>query len=209
MTPPSQGPYKSSPFPSRGSTLDYKTCPGCGEEVPSAAPRCKHCFHDFGPEVKPRSRRLVGLFIILAIMAVSGAAVMFYITNFHSVKENVVIDEETKSVVFTRTYADKLESDRLSFNDVEKIESVVGGSKWEVALLLKNGDRKVINRSVDQNLHPYAVHIAAVMERPLVQVNEIAGFGEQKGTSEIAVDDLPTGDSKKAKEKSSRTSRER
>ena len=151
----------------------------------------------------------MGLFIILAIMAVSGAAVMFYITNFHSVKENVVIDEETKSVVFTRTYADKLESDRLSFNDVEKIESVVGGSKWEVALLLKNGDRKVINRSVDQNLHPYAVHIAAVMERPLVQVNEIAGFGEQKGTSEIAVDDLPTGDSKKAKEKSSRTSRER
>ncbi len=161
--------------------METKTCPNCGEEVPTTASRCKHCFHDFSEKPAVKNKGLLMVVGLLAAMMCLGAAVMYYVLNYQSVKENVVIDEDTKSVVWTRTWADKMETDRLSFDDVVKIEVVLGGkdSTWEVALITRNGERRIINESNDVSLASYAKHISNLMDKPLEEIRKIKGFGEK------------------------------
>ena len=123
---------------------------------------------------------------LIAAMVCVGAGVMYYVLNFQSVKRNVVIDEETQSVVWTRTYADKVETDRLPFAEIEKVENIMGGSNatFEVMLVTTDGERFLLNQSNDVPLESYAQHISHVIEKPLVQVRKIKGFGEQYGEKE-------------------------
>ncbi len=158
--------------------MSMKDCPSCGEVVPAAAARCKHCFHDFSEAPPKRSNGLVGLLGLLALMAVIGGGTLWFVQN-RQASEKIVIDEETQSVIFTKKRASGTETDRLNFDEVAKVELLMGGSNatWEVALITLNEERRVLNLSDDGSLKGYAEHVSSVMDKPLVERNLARGFG--------------------------------
>lgn len=158
--------------------MSTKTCPSCGEDVPVAAPRCKHCFHDF-TETPKRSNGLVGLLVLIAAMALLGAGTFWFVSN-RQAQEKILVDEETNSIVFTTKYSDRTETDRVRFDEVANVELLMGGSEatWEVAIVTLSGERRTINLSEDKSLKGYADHISSVMEKPLVEKSEARGFGD-------------------------------
>ena len=159
--------------------MSTKTCPSCQEDVPVAAPRCKHCFHDFSEEPPKRSGSFVGLLGLLATMAVIGAVTFWFVSN-RAGQENIVVDESTSSIVFTTKYSDRMETDRINFDEVANVELVMGGGEatWVVNVVTNSGDRRAIKLSDDASLKGYAEHIAAVMDKPLVENSEARGFGD-------------------------------
>jgi len=156
-----------------------KTCPSCTEEVPLAAPRCKHCFHDFTEAAPKKSRGIVALLGLIAAMCVLGGATFWGVSQ-RAGQEMIVIDEETNSIVFTTKFADHTETERVRFEEVSNVEVVMGGgaATWEVAVVTVDGNRRVVNLSDDKSLKGYAEHIAAVMDKPLVEKSEARGFGD-------------------------------
>ncbi len=163
--------------------MSKKTCPSCGAEVPSAATRCKHCFYDFTADEQPakKSSGLVLLLATLDAMICVGAGAMYYIVNHQAVKRNVVIDQETSSVVWTRTSSQGTETERLAFEDIVEIEFVIGGkrSTWEVYAVKTDGDRKLLHQSDESSLEGYADHISHVMEKEVVEIRNMKNFDEQ------------------------------
>ncbi len=161
--------------------LSTKTCPSCGEEVPTAATRCKNCFYEFTDEPKKKGAGIILLLGTIAAMVCVGAGVMYFILTEQAVKRNVVIDQETTSIVWTKTYADKTETDRLDFSQVKEVELIIGGQRatWEVNVITLGGDRKLLHQSNDNNLKGYADHVSNVMEKPLVEVRKLKDFDER------------------------------
>lgn len=162
--------------------MSKKSCPSCGAEVPSAASRCKHCFHEFGAEDGPKkSSGLVLLLATVAAMVCVGAGIMWYVVNHQAVKRNVVIDQETASVIWTRTSSQGTETDRLPFSEIKEIELVIGGKKatWEVYAVRLNGEKTMLHQSSESTLEGYADHISHVMEKPLIEVRNMKNFDEQ------------------------------
>jgi uncharacterized protein (DUF1786 family) len=156
-----------------------KNCPSCGESVPAAASRCKHCFHDFNEEAPKKSFSLVGFMAFLLVLASLGAGTLAYV-YYSQVQEKIVVDVETQSIVFTRTSTSKTTSERLAFADVVKIEHVLGGetATFEVVAITAKGERYIINQSSEGTLRGYAEHIAAVMDKPIEDVKTIKTFGD-------------------------------
>ena len=163
--------------------MSKKSCPSCGAEVPSAATRCKHCFHEFGADegLPKKSSGLVLLLGTIAAMVCVGAAAMYYVVNHQAVKRNVVIDQETASVVWTRTSSQGTETDRLPFADIKEIEFVIGGKRatWEVYAVTQGGSKKLLHQSDEGSLEGYADHISHVMEKELVEVRNMKNFDER------------------------------
>jgi len=162
--------------------VSKKTCPSCGAEVPTAASRCKHCFHEFSADEGPKkSNGLILLAATIAAMVCVGAAAMWFIVHHQAVKRNVVIDQETASVVWTRTTSQGTETDRLPFADIKEIEFVIGGKRatWEVYAIQLDGDKKLLHQSSEATLEGYADHISHVMEKPLIEVRKMKNFDEQ------------------------------
>lgn len=155
-----------------------KTCPSCGAEVPAAATRCKHCFHDFTAE-PPRKSGPVIILAFLAAMVVLGVATFAYVFYFN-VSEKFVVDAETRSIIVTRKSASNdVSTERVSFDDVSRIEYVVGGEKstYEVVAVTTKNDRLIIQRSNDSQLSAEATHIATIMGKTVTEVKNISGFG--------------------------------
>jgi len=172
--------------------MSTKSCPSCAEEIPVAAPRCKHCFHDFSEEPAPKGKGLLGLLGLLAAMAVIGATTFWFVSG-RAGQENIVVDEETHSIVFTTKYSDRMETDRITFDEVANVELVMGGSEatWVVNVVTNTGERRALKLSDGQSLKGYAEHIAAVMDKPLVENSKARGFGDlgtgggQQSTSNV------------------------
>jgi len=160
--------------------MSMKSCPSCHADVPAAAARCKHCFHDFN-EAPPKSKSssLLGFLALLALMAIIGAGTLWFV-NERQGTQQIVVDEETQSVIFTKMTASGATTDRLSFNDVAKVELLMGGGSatWEVALITLDDSRWVLNQSDDTSLKGYAEQISSVMEKPLIERSEARGFGD-------------------------------
>ena len=156
-----------------------KTCPSCGADVPAAAARCKHCFHDFTEVPVKKSNPLIGLLIFVLVLLAIGAGTFGYIYHFQQV-ERVVVDEETHSVVFTRKSASGMETERVSFDSIVKVEHVVGGeeSMFEVVAVAADGKRYIIQESPNTPLRGRAEQVASVMDKPLEEIKNIRGFGE-------------------------------
>jgi hypothetical protein len=156
-----------------------KTCPSCGESVPAAAARCKHCFHDFHEAPVKKGIPLVGIFAFLLVLGLMGAGTMAWV--YHAqVQEKIVVDAETQSVIFTRTTATKTTTERVAFADIVKVQHVLGGENatFEVVAITSKGERYIINESSEGTLRGYAEHIAAVMDKPLEDVKTITTFGD-------------------------------
>lgn len=162
--------------------MSKKTCPSCGEMVPTAAMRCKHCFHEFATDepVKKTSGILLLLGTVAAMVCV-GAGVMYYVVNHQAVKRNVSIDQESQSVVWTRTSSQGIETDRLPFAEIKELEFVVGGkrSTWEVYAVQLDGEKKLLHSSDEGTLKGYAEHISHVMDKQVVEIRNMKDFDEK------------------------------
>ncbi len=105
--------------------MAQKDCPSCGASVPVEAFRCKHCFHDFTEKPKKNTGPVV-LLGFIAAMAVIGAGTFWWVFNNQS-QERIVVDAETRSIVITKTSGAGVDSTRVSFDAIEKVEHVMGG----------------------------------------------------------------------------------
>jgi hypothetical protein len=158
--------------------MAQKDCSSCGATVPVEAFRCKHCFHDFTEKPKKNAGPTV-LLGFIAAMAVMGAGTFYWVYN-NQASERIVVDAETQSIVITRTSASGVDSNRVAFDTVEKIEHVMGGedAMFEVVAVTLEGGRYIIQSSGDKPLKGPAEHIASVVGKPLVMVKNIKGFGD-------------------------------
>ncbi len=162
--------------------MSTKDCPSCGSVVPAAASRCKHCFHDFTDEpVKSGSAGLIGFLVLLVAMVGIGYGVFFFV-NARAATENIVIDEESSSIVFTKTFKDRVETERIMFGDVAKIEYRIGGedATFVVRVVTLDGRRRNLKLSDDKQLNGYAQHVAGVLEKPVTEKNLRRGFGDPR-----------------------------
>ena len=160
--------------------MSTKDCPSCGEMVPAAASRCKHCFHDFNDApVKSGSTGLIGFLVLLIAMVGIGYGVFFYV-NARAATENIVIDEESSSIVFTKTFKDRVETERIMFGEVAKVEYRIGGedATFVVRVYTLDGRERNLKLSDDKQLSGYAQHVAAVLEKPVTEKNLRRGFGD-------------------------------
>ncbi len=155
-----------------------KECPSCGATVPVEATRCKHCFHDF-TEAPPKKGGIVGLLVMLSLMAALAAGVLGYIYSSRS-QERIVVDEETRTVIITRKTAEATDTERVSFDEITQVESVMGGEQamFEIVAVTKAGRRVVIQQSDDRPLKAHAEHLSHVMDKPFVEVSNVRGFGD-------------------------------
>ncbi len=156
--------------------MSTKECPSCGVDVPASASRCKECFHDFTEE--PPRRSWAGPLMLLASlagMAVVGALTLLFIVSA-PVEERILVDEDTQSVVWTRKFRTGVETDRLKFADIVKLEYVIKSSGgFEVAALTVDGGRRVIQED-RRPLRSEAAQYSELMQKPLEEVDKTRGF---------------------------------
>jgi len=164
--------------------LQTKTCPSCGAEVPSAAARCKHCFYDFAAEgaQSKSSNALIGLLSFILVLLLIGLGTSYYLLGYQKA-EKVIVDQETKSVVYTRTSSEGTETERVPFALIQKVEHVIGGDKamYKVVAMGSNGKEYLLKMSTSDSLAGDAAHMAAVMGKPYEEVNHIPGTEESLG----------------------------
>lgn len=154
-----------------------KTCPSCGTDVPAAAARCKECFHDFN-EVKPRRTGPIALLASFAAMAVIGA-LTFWVISSRPIDRRILVDEETRSVIFTTQYRTGPETERLNWDEIGKLEHVTAANgTFEIVAIKLDGTRKTIEESGDGSLASRAEHYANLMEKPLELIDNTRGFGK-------------------------------
>lgn len=155
--------------------MSMKDCPSCGTTVPESASRCKDCFHDFDEEPPRRSGGPIFLLAALAAMAVVGAFTLWWVASA-PIEQRILVDQESASVVWTRKYRNSVETDRLPFDQIVKLEYVIKASGgFEVTAVTLSGERKVISEDVHP-LKKTADQYAALMDKPLEQVDNTRGF---------------------------------
>lgn len=118
------------------------------------------------------------LAFVLALLLIGGGT--FFYINQRSASEKIVVDQETASIVFIKKYADRTETNRVNFAEIQKVEHVFGGEQatFEVVAVASDGNRYVIKQSDEGTLVGYAEHVAAVMDKPMEDIRNVRGFGE-------------------------------
>jgi len=158
--------------------MDTKTCPSCGTEVPSAATRCKTCFHDFTEE-PVRNGSPVALLVALALAVVIAAGAFWYVSQIPTDKR-ILVDQETQTIQWITQFSDHLETDRVTFAEITKIEHIVTSSgAYQIVAVTTSGDRKVVEEDRSKSLALQAQRYAAMMQKPLENKDETFGFMKQ------------------------------
>lgn len=149
--------------------MSTKTCPSCGADVPAAATRCKECFHDFSSEQQASFNWLGPLFVLgtVAVMSVIAAVVLAFVF-VQPLEQHVLVDDETRSIVWTTKYRTGVTSDRLLFDQVASLELASEGGEFVITAVTTTGDRKEVTRS-EEDLGGTARTYAKIMDRPLVE----------------------------------------
>ena len=155
--------------------MKMKTCPSCDEDVPVAASRCKHCFHDFN-EVSVKNNALLPIMAGLAAMAVIGAGTLYWIVSM-PVEQRIFFDQETESVTWTTKYrGDKVTTERLNWSEIGKFEYVITSSgKHRIEAVTITGERHLIEEDTSP-LKTAADKYAALAQKPLEVVDNTHGF---------------------------------
>jgi hypothetical protein len=149
--------------------VNTKTCPSCGADVPVAATRCKECFHDFASEA-PKSMNWLGpLFAlgVVALMAVIASVVAAFVF-VQPLEQHVLVDDETRSIVWTTKYRTGITTDRMMFDQVASLELASEGGEFVITAVSTTGDRKEVTRS-ESPLDSQARAYSKIMEKPLVE----------------------------------------
>ena len=154
-----------------------KSCPSCMADVPVEAFRCKHCFHDFNATPKKSGGPLVLLGFLAAMLAVGGG-VMAWIHENRS-QETSLVDDETKSIIFTRKSASGVETERIPFDSVKQVEYVIGGSNamFEIVAVTTD-DRRYSIKYSEKQIKGDAVMISRLMKKDLVEVQLLKTFAD-------------------------------
>lgn len=151
--------------------MSTKHCPSCGAEVPVSATRCKECFHDFTTE-QQKGFSFVGPLIVLAsvaAMAIMGSLVLLFVF-MQPIEERILVDEDTRSIIWTTKYRTGIETDRVMFDQVAKIEHEGTGGTFQVVAITTDGERKVVQED-SRPLDGEARHYAQMMEKPYEDVD--------------------------------------
>jgi hypothetical protein len=158
--------------------METKECPSCYSDVPTVASRCKHCFHDFNEIPPKKPNNLVGLLVLLLLLVAIGSGTFYYVS--HGMKsERILVDQETQSIVVTRTSGSGTTTERVEFSDIDKLEYIMGGeTKLFEIVAVTSDNRYIIQASGDKPLKGQAEHIASVMDKPLVEIRTIKTFGD-------------------------------
>ncbi len=148
-----------------------KDCPSCGGEAPLSARRCKSCFHDF--DASPPSKSWAGpiaLLVSLAGMVVVVVVALLWIVS-RPQEQRILVDQGSRSIVWTATYVSGTTTDRLAFDEIQRLEYVAhatGG--YEIAAVTHDGRRKIIQEGPSP-LRGEARKYAELMERPLQEID--------------------------------------
>ncbi|MBX2798588.1 MAG: hypothetical protein KTR31_12980 [Myxococcales bacterium] len=111
----------------------------------------------------------------VAAMALVGAATLYMIVS-NPLEERILVDEDTQSIVWTRKFRSGVETDRLKFADITKLEYVLrSGGTFEVVAITVDGDRRVIQEGRTP-LRTEATRYSKLMEKPLEEVDNTSGF---------------------------------
>lgn len=155
-----------------------KTCPSCGADVPVVASRCKHCFFDFTADTaeSKKSNAIVGLLGFIFVLLLIGAGTAYSLAGSQKA-EKVIIDQETKSIIYTRTSATGTETERVNFDQIEKVKHIIGGedAMYEVIAVGRDGKDYRLKLSPDQNLNGDGAHLAKIMNKPFEEISTIPG----------------------------------
>lgn len=130
--------------------MQTKTCPGCQEEVPTTAARCKSCFHDFNAVPEKKSSGLLTLLVLLSAMGVIGGGVFWWVST-RATECKVDISQERKSVTWVCQYVDGPRADRVvRFDNIQKVLYSAGGQgelAYVVSICEKSGDCHLVDNS--------------------------------------------------------------
>jgi hypothetical protein len=145
--------------------VETKTCPGCSEDVPAEAARCKHCFHDFNAVKEKKTSPVLTLLVLFAAMAVLGGGTFWWVST-RATECKVDISQERASITWVCQYATGPKADRVvKFGDVDKVLYESGGQAEDtfvVSVCLKSGDCHEVDNS-RKPLEGTAMHIAQVV----------------------------------------------
>jgi hypothetical protein len=160
--------------------MSMKSCPSCGTDVPKAAARCKECFHDFLEEAPPKPNPMLTMLGGLAVMAIVGALTFNYISS-QPTDQKILVDQETESIIFTTPYRTGIETDRLNWSEIGKLEHHTSArGDFEIVAVELSGTRTTIQTDPDQTLLQTATIYSKMMGKPLEVIdNTPAGFGKK------------------------------
>jgi hypothetical protein len=152
-----------------------KDCPSCGAEVPTSATRCKECFHDFAAAPPARTGGPIFLLAAFAAMAIVGSVVLWFVVS-SPIEELILVDQESQSVIWTKRYRDTIETERLKWLDIAKLEYVINQrGDFDIIAVTLDGERKIIQNDTSP-LQSEAVQYAELMDKPLDIVDNTRGF---------------------------------
>ena len=130
---------------------------------------------DLDPNQSKRSRGPVILLASIAAMAIVGPLVLWKIVS-QPIEERILVDEETQSIIWTRVYRQGIETERLKWADIGRLEYVMrSDGDFEILAIRTDGEAMVVQEGT-QPLDGTAQHYAKVMERPLRTVDNTVGY---------------------------------
>ena len=153
-----------------------KACPSCGTLAPESARRCKECFHDFTQQPRSYSRFVLPALAGLLFMAAVAAGVTTWITSYPT-DQRVLVDDTTHTIQWVRTWQDgRIETDRLSFDQVGKLQYINGGpTGFQIVAITTTGEHKILESSPRKPLMGNAQRYAKVLGKPLEVIGEVGG----------------------------------
>ena len=153
--------------------LPATTCPHCSEVVLRGALRCKNCFEPTEEEKRGSIWGFLLLDVVLLFVLVVG------LQSFYRgyPQRNVIIDEESQSVVVIRKYSEERhEVLRLPFSQIKSIESLADqgtlkGNYWTVSVIDLDQNRHEIRYSTKGTLRNYAEEISEIVGKPYAHID--------------------------------------
>lgn len=156
-----------------------RNCPSCGAEAPLSAHRCKQCFNDFSTR-----RASWGPVLILGVLAFMSfvAAIAFIVASLGPLDQRVLVSAETKSIVIATKYDSGVETRRIPFTDVVKLQHVPVTEGFNVVAITTDGEHTVIQTDREP-LYDKADQYAKMMGKTYERVGEIEIPESPEGTS--------------------------
>lgn len=152
-----------------------KECPSCGASVPKSAERCKECFHDFSEVASRSNGGPIFLMGAAAAMAVIAAGTFWWVTS-SPIEEKILVDEETRSIVWTRRYRRGVETEKVNWDEVTRLEYVLkSNNTYEIVAVDRQGERHIIQEDAGP-LKSEADRYSQMMEKDLDIVDNTRGF---------------------------------
>ena len=152
-----------------------KMCPSCGAEVPAAATRCKECFHDFSEVQSKGAKGLLPFLGLLALMAVIGAVTFGTIASWPT-DQQILVEEESQSIVFVRKYRWGENTERIPFSQIAAMEHVIEqNGEYKSIAITTQGERITLEAS-KKSLRGSTERNARLMGKAFNEVDNTTGF---------------------------------